>query len=51
MFECNEIGMCICVSDQVSDDYVMMEITWRSVGNSVFPLLFLWKKYGRSYSE
>ena len=34
------IGMCICVSDQVSDDYVMMEITWRSVGNSVFPLLF-----------
>ena len=40
VFECNEIGMCICVSDQVSDDYVMMEITWRSVGNSVFPLLF-----------
>ena len=69
VFECNEIGMCICVSDQVSDDYVMMEITWRSVGNSVIILygnsviircsryysvwkkLFLWKKYGRSYSE
>ena len=51
VFECNEIVICICVSDQVSDDYVMVEITWRSVGNSVFPLLFLWKKYGRGYSE
>ena len=41
MFECNEIGMCICVLDQVSDDYyVTMEMTWRSGGNSVFPLLF-----------
>ena len=40
MFECNEIEMCICVLDQVSDDYVMMEMTWRSGGDSVFPLLF-----------
>ena len=49
--------MFIYVLDQVFDVYVMVEITWRSVGNSVFPLLsvwkklFLWKKYGRSYSE
>ena len=40
MFECNEIEMCICVLDQVSDDYVMMKMTWRSGVDSVFPLLF-----------
>ena len=32
--------MFIYVLDQVFDVYVMVEITWRSVGNSVFPLLF-----------
>ena len=48
IFECNEIEMFIYVLDQIFDVYVMMEITWRSVGNSVFPLLFcmeeVWKK-------
>ena len=32
--------MFIYVLDQAFDVYVMMEITWWSVGNSVFPLLF-----------
>ena len=32
--------MFIYVLDPVFDVYVMVEITWRSVGNSVFPLLF-----------
>ena len=40
IFECNDIEMFIYVLDQVFDVYVMVEITWRSVGNSVFPLLF-----------
>ena len=40
IFECNEIEMFIYVLDQVFDVYVMVEIAWWSVGNSVFPLLF-----------